>query len=74
MSASGATVRLRGRQGVIPVTRGFKLNDALQLTLFRAKVESTFSSGHDWRMSRGSESAIALDRTNVKIASIRDSH
>jgi hypothetical protein len=62
-------------KGVIPLTQGFKLNDALKLNLFKAKVESTFGieSGLAhvaWERKRDR----VLDRINAKIASIRDSH
>lgn len=62
-------------KGVIPLTQGFRLNDALKLNLFKTKIESTFGieSGLAhvaWERKRDR----VLDRINAKIASTGDSH
>jgi hypothetical protein len=57
-------------EGVIPLTQGFKLNDALKLNLFKTKVEATFGieaglAHVAWERRRDR----VLDRINAKIAS-----
>lgn len=57
-------------KGVIPLTQGFKLNDALKLNLFKTKVEARFGivaglAHVAWERKRDR----VLDRINAKITS-----
>jgi len=61
-------------KGVIPLTQGFRINDALKLNLFKEKIEEAFSltlrvSQSAWERKRDR----VLDRINAKIAAVTPS-
>jgi hypothetical protein len=61
-------------KGVIPLTEGFRLNDALKLNLFKAKIETIFGlqaamPQSSWERKRDR----ALGRINDKIAALAES-